>query len=157
MDVSVRTGTEDLSVATAPTVGVDAARAGSTRRQHPPVSTSRADRFMRALLRVTPQKTGSDAGAHRRLRVSLVVSAVRCIITYVLIPVLVPILSIAQVLAAPVGIALCALAVVTGITSLRRFWALNHRSRWMYTAFVAVVFVTLAFALYSDVSRLATA
>jgi hypothetical protein len=61
------------------------------------------------------------------------------------------------VLAAPVGIALCALAVVTGITSLRRFWALNHRSRWMYTAFVAVVFVTLAFALYSDVSRLATA
>ncbi|MGO1563084.1 MAG: hypothetical protein ACTHW7_14805 [Actinomycetaceae bacterium] len=144
------TGTEDLSVATAPATTLP------PRRQHPPVSYSPADRFMRALLRVAPE-TGSDAGAHRRLRVSLFVSAVRCIITYVLIPVLVPILSIAQVLAAPVGIALCALAVVTGITSLRRFWALNHRSRWMYTAFVAVVFVTLAFALYSDISRLATA
>ena len=147
----VSTRTTDLSAATPP------AKAGSARRAHPSVSHAPADRFMRALLRVTPTGAGTDVGAHRRLRISLVVSAVRCVVTYVLIPVLVPILSLAEVIAAPVGIALCALAVVTGITSLRRFWALGHRSRWTYTAFVAVVLVVLAFALTSDISRLVTA
>ncbi|HMR49757.1 MAG TPA: hypothetical protein PKE40_10790 [Arachnia sp.] len=115
------------------------------------------DRFMRRLLLVpeSPSPDSRTVGeAHRAFRISLIVSGVRCLFSYVLIPVLVPLLSFAGVLAAPVGIALCVIAVVNGIVSLRRFWVSNHRSRWMYTWFMVVVFAVLAVALFSDIARL---
>ena len=86
----------------------------------------------------------------------MVVSGLRCLVSYVLIPVLIPVLNVAGVLAAPIGIALCAVAVVNGIISVRRFWVADHRSRWMYTWFMAVVFAVLAVALYADISRMVT-
>ena len=113
-----------------------------------------ADRLMRRILGVGGPDRRSTAGAHRAFRVSVMVSAVRCLITYVLIPVLVPILSLSGWVAAPVGLALCALAVVNGIVSVRRFWRADHPQRWMYTAFIGVVFVILAVALVSDLARL---
>lgn len=84
----------------------------------------------------------------------MLVSAVRCLVTYVLIPIVVPILSLSGWVAAPIGMALCVLAVVNGIVSMRRFWRADHRQRWMYTAFIGVVFVILAVALISDLTRL---
>lgn len=117
-----------------------------------------ADRLMRRLLGIetVPGRTGSpsSAGAHRAFRISVVVSAVRCLITYVLVPVLVPILNLSGWVAAPIGLALCVFAVVNGIVSVRRFWQADHPQRWMYTGFIAVVFVILAVALVSDLARL---
>lgn len=115
---------------------------------------SAADRFMRRLLHVHGKDTKVLKDAHKAFRVSVVISGIRCLITYLLIPVLVPLLSFAGVVAAPVGIALCVVAVVNGIVSVRRFWISDHRSRWMYTWFMALVFVVLAIALYADISRL---
>ncbi|WP_282007180.1 hypothetical protein [Propioniciclava sinopodophylli] len=112
------------------------------------------DRLMRRLLGVGDRRVRPSAEAHRAFRVSVVVSAVRCLITYVLVPVLVPILSLSGWVAAPIGIALCVYAVANGIVSLRRFWGSDHPKRWMYTAFMFVVFVILAIALVSDLSRL---
>ena len=113
-----------------------------------------ADRFMRRLLRVGELDRRSGAGAHRAFRISVVVSGVRCLITYLAIPLLVPIVSLAGWLATPVNLALCGLAVVNGIVSARRFWASDHRHRWLYTAFIAVVFVVLTVALAADLGRL---
>lgn len=115
-----------------------------------------ADRFMRRLLRVSTVDTAdrSSAKAHRAFRLALVVSGVRCLITYLAVPILVPILSLGGWVATPVSLALCLIAVVNGIISLRRFWASNHRSRWMYTAFMAVVFVVIAITVVTDVNRL---
>ena len=72
----------------------------------------------------------------------------------VLVPVLVPLLALSGWVAAPIGIALCVFAVVNGVVSLKRFWGSDHPKRWMYTWFMAAVFVVLAFALVSDLSRL---
>lgn len=123
----------------------------------PPQYTA-ADRFMRKLLRVEGKQVDRSARtereAHRSFRTSMIVSGVRCLITYLLIPILVPIIGFAGVLAAPIGIALCCVAYVTGVYSLRKFWVSNHRSRWMYTAFIAVVFVILAIAIAADISRM---
>lgn len=113
-----------------------------------------ADRFMRGVLGISGLDRRSAQGAHRAFRVSVLVSAVRCLITYVLIPVVVPILSLSGWVAAPIGMALCVLAVVNGIVSMRRFWRSDHRQRWMYTAFIGVVFIILAVALISDLTRL---
>lgn len=113
-----------------------------------------ADRFMRGVLGISALDRRSTQGAHRAFRVSVLVSAVRCLITYVLIPVTVPILNLSGWVAAPIGMALCVLAVVNGIVSVRRFWRSDHRQRWMYTAFIGVVFLILAVALISDLARL---
>lgn len=113
-----------------------------------------ADRFMRRSLGVTGVDVRSGAGAHHAFRVSVVISALRCIITYVAVPVVLPILSLGGWVAAPVGLALCAVAAVTGVVSLRRFWRADHAHRWTYTAFIAVVFVILAISTMTELSRL---
>ncbi|PRI12263.1 hypothetical protein B4915_02530 [Leucobacter massiliensis] len=114
---------------------------------------------MRRLLRVSEVDRSAKVQreAHRGFRTSLIVSGVRCLISYLAIPILVPILGVAGVFAAPVGILLCVVAVLNGIYSVRRFWISDHRSRWMYTWFMAVVFAILAVALVTDVSRIAGA
>ncbi|MGO1539235.1 MAG: hypothetical protein ACTHZ9_08140 [Leucobacter sp.] len=117
-----------------------------------------ADRFMRKLLRAEKRDRSvtSQQAAHRGFRVSLVVTGIRCLITYVLIPVLVPIVSFADVVAAPVGIALCIVAVVSGIISVRRFWISDHRGKWMYTIFIAIVFAVVLIAFVFDVKTIVT-
>lgn len=115
-------------------------------------SDAPADRFMRRLLGV--RELGSSAGAHGAFRTSVVISGIRCLITYVVVPVVVPLLSLGGWVAAPIGIILCVYAVLNGIVSLKRFWRADHPKRWMYTTFMAVVFVVLAIALVSDFSRL---
>lgn len=112
------------------------------------------DRFMRKLLGVTEVDGRSSAGAHSAFRTSVVISGIRCLITYLLIPVLVPMASLAGWVAAPVGIALCVYAVINGIVSLKRFWRSDHKQRWTYTIFMAIVFGILGLALVSDLSRL---
>lgn len=112
------------------------------------------DRFMRRLLGVRALDVRSGEGAHRAFRISVVISGIRCLITYLLVPVLVPMASLAGWVAAPLGIALCAYAVVNGVVSLRRFWRSDHPHRWLYTMFMLVVFSILTLALVSDVSRL---
>lgn len=109
---------------------------------------------MRRLLGVRALDARSGEGAHRAFRVSVVISAIRCLITYLLVPVVVPLASLAGWVAAPIGIALCVYAVVNGVVSLKRFWRSDHRHRWMYTIFMTVVFGILALAVVSDLSRL---
>lgn len=122
-------------------------------------SNAPADRFMRRLLGITEVQRSArvEREAHRGFQVSLVVSGIRCLITYLLIPILTPIISFAGVLSAPIGIALCAVAAVSGVMSLRRFWSSDHPARWMYTWFIAVVFVVLAIAVSVDIARIAGA
>lgn len=116
-----------------------------------------ADQFMRRLLRVPAVRPASStAGAHRAFRISLIISGIRCVATYLLVPVVVPVVSFAGVLAAPIGIMLCVVAVVSGIAGIRRFWIADHRSKWMYTWFMMAVFCILGIALVADVSRLVT-
>lgn len=116
-------------------------------------SERRADRLMRRLFGITGVDRRSGEGAHRAFRIAVVVSGARCLITYLAIPVLVPMLSLSGWVAAPIGIALCVVAVVNGIVALRRFWISDHRYRWMYTVFMGVVFLILAIALYSEMQR----
>ena len=116
-------------------------------------SDAAPDRLARRLLGVT-HPTGTSQGAHRAFRVSVVISGVRCLITYLVVPVVIPLVSLAGWVAAPIGIALCTYAVINGIISLRRFWGSDHPRRWQYTGFMAIVFIILAIALVSDLSRL---
>lgn len=115
-----------------------------------------ADRFMRRILRVSGVDKKQAAGAHRAFRNSILITAVRCLITYLAVPLLVPVSAFAGWIAAPISIALCLFAFVNGVISVRRFWISNHRHRWMYTWFMAVVFVVLTVAIVLEITRLVT-
>ncbi len=116
-------------------------------------SNARPDRAMRRLLGVSELNGRSDQGAHRAFRTAVLVSAIRCLITYLMVPLLVPILSLSGWVAAPIGIGLCIVAVVNGVVAVGRFWFIDHRYRWMYTIFMGIVFVILAIALYTEIYR----
>jgi hypothetical protein len=111
------------------------------------------DRFVRQVLLI------EDAAPQALfdLRGSLVLSAIRCVITYALVPLLVPIISWAGVLATPVSIVLALTAIVLAIRSLRRVWLADYAHRWAYTAFIAVALGLLVTVVVIDVRGLLAA
>ena len=113
---------------------------------------------MRRLLQVGDDVDPSAVfGARRSMSGSIVVSAIRCTITYLVIPIVTPFVGFMSALGAPLSIALCVLAAVMGITSVRRFWIADHRARWAYTAFIGVVLVALTVAVAMDVATIVQA
>ena len=93
-------------------------------------------------------------GARRSTTAAIVVSGIRCIITYLLIPILAPVIGISDAASAPVTIALSALAVVMGTTGVRRFWIADHRARWAYTIFIAVIIALLVVGIVLDLASI---
>lgn len=142
--------------ATAPiTAAAPGARGRTARPSVPEHERPPADRMMRHLLRIEgAAEPGAIMGAQRAMTNSILVSAVRCTITYLLVPILTPIVGVLDLVAAPLSIALCAVAFVMSTRSLRRFWRADHAKRWYYTALVAVVWAFLVVAVVRDVGQL---
>ncbi len=112
---------------------------------------------MRRILRIEGDAVpGAVFDAQNKLRSSIIISGIRCNITYLLVPIVTPIVGFMGVLAAPVSIVLSVLAIVLGYNSMRRFWLADHRLRWRYTAFIAVVWVLLLVGIGMDVANLVT-
>ena len=116
---------------------------------------SPADQVMRRMLGVEGDPVpGAVFDAQNKLRSSIIISGIRCIITYLLVPIVTPILGFMSTVAAPVSIALSVIAIGFGYNSLRRFWLADHRLRWRYTIFIMVVWVLLVVGIVLDVIRL---
>jgi hypothetical protein len=110
---------------------------------------------MRSLLRIEGDPDpGAILGAQRAMTNSIAVSAIRCTITYLLVPILTPILGVLDLVAAPLSLVLCGLAFFMSSRSLRRFWRADHSKRWHYTALVVVVWSFLVIAVIRDVSQI---
>jgi hypothetical protein len=88
------------------------------------------------------------------LQGSLVLSAVRCIISYVAIPIMLPVVAWAGVVATPLALLLAVVAIGMAVRSLRRVWQANWAHRWPYTAFIVVVIGLLAVSIVVDVTSL---
>ena len=137
-------------------VGDSDARAAQIQRGQ---DVSAADRFMLRLLRikqVDPIDIEGVKKAHRAFRWAIVFSAIRCTITYLVIPILIPIISVAGAVATPVSIGLCVAAGINGVIGVRRFWKTDHVGKWKYTWFMAFVFLILIGTLVFEVTRLVT-
>ena len=116
-----------------------------------------ADRLMRRLLRLPdgpPQ--GSARAAQSTFGRSIVISAVRCLLTYVVIPVLGPVVGATGAVGPVLGLLLSAASVIAIVASTRRFFAVDHRYRWGYAAIGAGIMVLLAVQAVGDVSALAS-
>lgn len=141
---------------TLPTVTTDEATLIGPDPAAPPVpARSRADVFMRRLLRVDDaQPRLREDELRSAFSRSILVSATRCIITYLLIPFVGPIIGLTTGVGPVVGIPVGALAIAFNIKSMRRFWRADHRFRWHYTAIGGTVVAMLVVLISLDLAEL---
>ena len=120
-----------------------------------PVQRPPADEFVRRLLRIPADRAkGTRKDANKAFSTSIVVSAVRCILTYLVLPFVAPVLGIAKDVGPWVGIPIGVVAIVCNVLSMRRFWAADHKWRWAYTGIATVVIAFLLVLMASDVAEL---
>ena len=112
-----------------------------------------ADRFMRALLRVDRVENATAADARKALQTSVMVSAVRCLLTYIVLPFVLPFLGLAAGVGPLIGAVIGIIAAVCIVSSMRRFWRVDHRARWGYTAFGTLMLVFLVAMSVRDIIR----
>jgi hypothetical protein len=121
------------------------------------VRRSPADRRMRRLLRLAPDgPRRSIFDAHGVVSKSIAISAMRCLVTYVAIPLLGPIIGMSKEIGPWVGIALSTVTIVAIIAATRRFVAADHKWRWWYASLGSVLIVLAMVQAAIDIVHLAT-
>ncbi len=122
-----------------------------------PARRPAADRFMRRLLRISVEQPRLREDELRSaFSRSILVSATRCTLTYLVIPFLAPVLGIAAGVGPWIGVPLGSVAIVFNVKSIRRFWRADHRWRWAYTAIGTTVICLLVVLVVGDLIELLT-
>lgn len=123
-------------------------------RDLPPPRTP-ADARMRRLLRVADGgPRGSARAAENAFSTSVVISAARCLLTYVILPVLGPVVGLAGGVGPVVGLLVGAVSTVAIVASMRRFFRADHRWRWRYAAVGGTILAFLVVQAGIDIAHL---
>lgn len=90
-----------------------------------------ADQRMRRLLLV-PQETRKIPArkVQRLFGTGILLSALRCLLTYIVLPLLGPVLGLTGGVGPAIGLPLALVALVFDVIGIRRFFVSNHPSRW---------------------------
>ena len=96
----------------------------------------------------------STVGAERIFSTSVVISAIRCSLSYVILPWLAPLLGWQGALGPVVGIVIGVVALASNVWSIRRFWASRHRLRWPITVLNCAVIILVTVLVVRDLGRL---
>ena len=116
---------------------------------------SAADRRMRKLLLLDPDAPRvSIFGSEQLFGRSIAISAVRCLITYVFLPLLAPIFNLSGIYGPILGLVLGAVSMVAIVFSMRRFFAADHKYRWWYAGVGMAIFIALIFSGVHDLTNL---
>lgn len=120
-----------------------------------PVHRSKADRFVRALLRIEdrPAHVG-DAAVYSSFRRSMFISALRCTLTYVVFPFLLPAASFAAGVGPVLGLVVGSVALTCDVFTIRRFFQVDHRWRWPVAIIALGVMGLLTVLLVQDIAHL---
>jgi len=110
---------------------------------------------MRRLLRIPDGPPSADeASAHRIFSASILISAFRCLLGYVVLPILTPMLGAAAGAGPAIGLPIGIVALVFDVRGIRRFWLADHRWRWPITALYGAVMVLVTILVISDIAHL---
>jgi hypothetical protein len=121
----------------------------------PPIHTAPADLRMRRLLRLPlDAPKASEASARSLVERSLLISMVRCLLTYIVLPFVAPVVGVGVGVTPVVGVSVGLVAIVANVASVRRFWRADHRYRWHYTALASLIVVLLTWLIVADVIEL---
>ena len=115
-----------------------------------PVQRSRADRIVRSALRIQERPAGvSEAAAYATFQRSMLISATRCTLTYVIFPFVLPAIGIATGVGPILGVVIGVIAMTCDVFTIRRFFAADHKYRWWFSA-IALSIITLLFVLLAE-------
>jgi hypothetical protein len=109
---------------------------------------------MRRLLRIPEDQAPIDESeTHRIFSVSILLSATRCLLSYIALPILLPLIGIARGVGPAIGIPIGLLALVFDYLGMRRFWLADHHRRWAFSALYAVVGAMVAVLVVVDIAH----
>jgi ABC-type iron transport system FetAB permease component len=92
---------------------------------------------------ITAEQTDPEKKPEKLMGYSLAFSAIRCILQYMILPFLLPVIGLAASWALGLTMVIKILAMVAIVTSLRRMWGTNYSHRWRYMALAAPAFILL--------------
>lgn len=101
----------------------------------------------------TDPAPGADP-ATKAFSVSILISGIRCVLTYVVFPWVLPFLGFAGGVGPVVGLVVGTIAIGFNIASIRRFWVADHRWKWPITVLNSSVIVLLLILLGLDLAEL---
>jgi hypothetical protein len=101
-----------------------------------------------------PASGQTDRSLGRIIKFSLLISATRCLLTYVLIPVLSPLIQPTLGAEPRIAIPLSGVALWVDARAVRGFWRRGHRWRWKITAVYGVLMAGIVVLLAQDLWRL---
>lgn len=121
------------------------------------VRRSRADDLVRSVLRIRDRQANvSDAAVYRSFRRSMLISATRCTLTYVIFPFLLPAISFGAGVGPVIGIVIGLVAMICDVYTIRRFFQVDHRLRWPVSFVAAGVLTLVGVLVTQDVIHLVT-
>jgi len=95
----------------------------------------------------------SESDVERVLSTSLALSAMRCIFTYMIMPVLVPTIGALAGAGPVIGALLSALALVFNVRAVRTFWQAADSRRWAMSALYLFITLFVIYLLALDLTR----
>jgi hypothetical protein len=126
-----------------------------TNRHRTPVRRTKADLVVRRVLRIPDRPDGaSQREVYAAFQKSMLISATRCTLTYVVFPFVLPAIGLA--LTGLIGVIVGLLAMVADVFTIRRFFAVDHKWRWQFSTVVFGIMCLLTALLVQDISHLAT-
>jgi hypothetical protein len=116
---------------------------------------SAPDAAMCRLLRIPENPAPvSEAQAQRLFSGSILLSALRCLLSYIVLPVLTPLIGAATSVSAGVGLPIGLVALYFDVRGIRRFWLAGHRQRWAITAVYVCVMALVIALVVGDIVHL---
>jgi hypothetical protein len=113
---------------------------------------SKADQAMRHLLKVPEErKPIPESDTHGIFGTSILLSATRCLLSYLVLPILLPFLGLAKDVGPWIAIPIGVLALTFDVIGIRRFWLADHHQKWLFSAIYAVVGAMVLTLLIVDV------
>jgi hypothetical protein len=147
----------DPSPGPSPTLGRVAsvqAPAVSSRPTRLAPASSRADLIARRVLLIPNARGGAtDADAQRLFSTSILISALRCLLSYIVFPIVTPLVGALSGVAPIIGLPIAVLALVFDVLGIRRFFLANHRLRWPVTGIYLAVMGLVAYLLAGDIAH----
>ena len=96
----------------------------------------------------------ATASAERAFSKSIAVSAIRCTLTYVLIPFVFPIIGFGTGVGPWIGVPIGVAAIIANIVSIRRFHRADHKWKWPMTAINVGIIGLLVVLVAVDLTNL---
>lgn len=96
----------------------------------------------------------TEDDANRTFSTSVLISAIRCTLAYVVFPWLLPALGVAGDIGPAIGLFVGPIAIAFNLLSIRRFHASDHRWKWQITVLNCAVICMLIVLFVVDVAEL---